>query len=116
MCVWLRIWLGVGPGVVEVAGDADVFGRLCGAGEGGGEGVAVERGEALLEDVGGGVAGGEGDGVGAEFALGEVEDRAVDEVLVEECAVDVAAAFEEHAVDVAFGEVVEQGAGAGGVR
>jgi hypothetical protein len=79
---------------MEVAGDT-------GVGAIGGPGDAVER---LLEEVGGGDALGEGDGLVAELGFGVHKEGFVDEVLLEERAVEVGAAFEEEAEDVAFGE------------
>jgi hypothetical protein len=52
---------------------------------------------------------GEGDGLGAEFRGGVKEDYFVDEVLAEESGVEVRAAFEEKAQDVAIGEGGESG-------
>ena len=65
--------------------------------------------ELLLEDVGRGVAGGEGDGAGAEFGFGVEEDDAVDEVGGEERAVEGCAGFEENAANVARVESGEDG-------
>jgi hypothetical protein len=59
----------------------------------------LRRGDAL----------GEGDGLVTEFGLGVEEDGFVDEVLLEERAVEVRAAFEEDAEDVALGESGEDG-------
>ncbi len=84
---------------MEVAGDA-------GVGAVGGAGDAVEG---LLEEVGGGDALGEGDGLVAELGFGVEEDGFVDEVLAEEGAVEVRAAFEQEAEDVALGEGGEDG-------
>ncbi len=79
---------------MEVAGDGGV--RTVGC-----SGDAVEG---LLEEVRGGDTLGEGDGLIAEFGFGVDEDGFVDEVLAEESTVEVRAAFEEEAEDVAFGE------------
>ena len=64
---------------MEVAGDGGVWTV-------GGSGDAVEG---LFEEVGRGDALGEGDGLIAEFGFGVDEDGFVDEVLAEECAVEV---------------------------
>ncbi len=90
---------------MEVAGDADVF---CVGREVAGEGGAGGGGELALELVGGAEAGGEGDGVGAEFAVGVVEDGLVDEVGAEEGGVEGAAGFYEEVEDVAGVEVVQE--------
>jgi hypothetical protein len=82
------------PGVVKVTGDAGV--RTVG-----GSGDAVEE---PLEEVGGGEALGEGDGLVAKLGFGVEEDGFVGQVLTEEGAVEVGAALEEEAEDVAFGE------------
>ncbi len=66
----------VGPGVVEVAGDANVF-RV--GDEIGGKASACDLGEALLQSVRRIEAGGEGKGVEAELAFGVVEDELIDE-------------------------------------
>ena len=79
---------------MEVAGDAGVWAV-------GGAGDASER---LLQEVGGGDALGEGNGLVAEFGLGVEQDGFVDEVLAEEGAVEVRAALEQEAEDVALGE------------
>jgi hypothetical protein len=84
---------------VNVAGDAYI--RAVG-----GAGEAVER---LLEELWRGESLGERKGVVSEFGLGVDEDGFVDEVLLEERAVEVRAAFEEGAEDVAFGESGEDG-------
>ena len=85
------------PRVVEVAGDAGVS-PVSGSGD------AVEE---PLEEVGGGETLGEGDGLVAELGFGVGEDGFVGQVLAEEGAVEVRAAFEEEAEDVAFGEAGE---------
>jgi hypothetical protein len=82
------------PGVVEIAGDAGVWTVIC-------SGDAVEG---LLEEVGGGEALGEGERLVAELGFGVDEDGFVGQVLAQEGAVEVRAAFEEEAEDVAFGE------------
>ncbi len=84
---------------MKVAGGAGVR-AVCGSGD------AVER---LLEEVGGGDALGEGEGPVAQFGFGVEEDCFVDQVLMEESTVEVRAAFEEEAEDVAFGEGGEGG-------
>ena len=72
---------------MEVAGDTGVWAI-------GGAGDAVER---LLEEIGGGDALGEGQSLVAKLGFGVDEDGFVDEVLMEECTVEVGAAFEEEA-------------------
>jgi hypothetical protein len=84
---------------VDVAGDADVWAE-------GGSGEAVEG---LLEEKRGGDALGEGEGLVAELGFGVEKDGFVGEVLTEESTVEVRAAFEEKAEDVAFGEGREDG-------
>lgn len=78
---------------MDVAGDAGV-GTVAGLGD------AAER---LLEEIRGGDASGEGDGFGSKFGLRVEEDGFVDEVLGEEGSVEVGAAFEEQAEEVALG-------------
>ena len=58
----------------------------------------------MLEEVGRGEAFGEGDGLVAKLGLGVEEDGFVDEVLAEEGSVEVGAALEQDAKDVALGE------------
>jgi hypothetical protein len=87
------------PWVVKVAGDG-------GVGAIGGLGDAVE---VLLEEIGGGDALGEGDCLVPEFGVGVDEDDFVDKVLAEEGTVEVIAAFEEEAEDVALGKSGEGG-------
>jgi hypothetical protein len=82
------------PGVVEVAGDA-------GVGTIGSSGDAVEE---PLEEVGGGDALREGKGLIAKLRFSVEEDGFVGQVLAKEGAVEVRAAFEEEAEDVALGE------------
>jgi hypothetical protein len=84
---------------VEIAGDAGVCAVGC-------SGDAVER---LLEEVGGGDALGEGEGLVAQFGFSVDEDGFVYEVLTQERAVELGAAFEEEAEDVPFGEGGEDG-------
>jgi hypothetical protein len=84
---------------VEVAGDAGVGAVGC-------SGDAVEE---PLEEVGGGDALGEGESLVAELGFGVEEDGFVGEVLAEEGAVELRAALEEEAEDVAFGEGGEDG-------
>jgi hypothetical protein len=87
------------PGVVEVAGDAGVR-------------AVVRSGDAVeepLEEVGGGEALGEGEGLVAELGFGIEEDGFVDQILAQEGAVEMRAALEEEAEDVAFGEGGEDG-------
>jgi hypothetical protein len=84
---------------VEGAGDT-------GVGAVGGSGDAVEE---PLEEVGGGDALGEGESLVAELGFGVEEDGFVGEVLAEEGAVELRAALEEEAEDVAFGEGGEDG-------
>lgn len=84
---------------MDVAGDAGV-GAVAGLGD------AAER---LLEEIRGGDASGEGDGFGSKFGLRVEEDGFVDEVLGEEGSVEVGAAFEEQAEEVALGECGEDG-------
>jgi hypothetical protein len=86
--------LGWWPGVSEVAGDAGVR-TVASASD------AVER---LLEEIGGGEALGEGEGLVAKLGFGVDEDGSVGQVLAEEGAVEMRAAFEEEAENVAFGE------------
>ena len=59
-----------GPGIVEEAGDLGVGSELA----------LGDLREALAEEVGRGAVGSEGDGAKAEFALGEEEDGAIDEI------------------------------------
>ncbi len=59
----------------------------------------------LLEEVWGGGAAGEGDGAGAEFALGVEEGELVDEAGGEEGAVEGGAGFEEEGADGLGGAV-----------
>ena len=78
---------------MEVAGDAGV----------GAEGGAGDAVEGLFEGLGEGMPWAKG----MAFRLvgfGVEEDGFVDEVLMEECSVEVRAAFEEEAEDVAVGE------------
>jgi hypothetical protein len=82
------------PGIVEVAGNG-------GVGAVGGLGDAAEL---LLQKIGGDDAFREGDCLVAEFGISVEEDGFVDEVLTEECAVEVRAALEEEAEDFALGE------------
>lgn len=84
---------------MEVAGDAGV-----GVDEGAGDAV-----EGLLEVIRGEDALSERDGLVAEFCLGVEEDGFVDEVLAEKGSVEVRAALEEEAEDVALGEDFENG-------
>jgi hypothetical protein len=63
--------------------------------------------EEPLEEVGGREALGEGDGLVAELGFGVEENCFVGQVLAEEGAVEVRAAFEKEAEDVAFGEAGE---------
>jgi hypothetical protein len=84
---------------VKIAGDAGVW-TVGGAGD------AVER---LLEEIGGGDALGEGEGLFAQFGVGVDEDSFVGEILEQEGTVKVRAAFEEEAEDVALGEGGEDG-------
>ena len=84
---------------MDVAGEAGV-GTVGGAGE---------MAERLLEDLRGGDSFSEGDGLLAEPGFGVEEDGLIDKVLAEERAVEVRAAFEEDAEDVAFGESGEDG-------
>ena len=84
---------------MEVAGDGGVRAE-------GGSGDAVEG---LLEEIGGGDALGEGEGLVAKFGFGVEEDGFVGEVLAQEGAVELRAALEEEAEDVAFGEGGEDG-------
>jgi len=84
---------------VEVAGDAGV-GAVAGAGD------AVEG---LLKHIRGGDTLGEGDGLVAEFGFGVDQDGFVDQILLEEAAVEVGAALEQEAEDVALGECGEDG-------
>jgi hypothetical protein len=85
------------PGIVEVAGNG-------GVGAVGGLGNAAEL---LLHKMRGGDAFREGDCLVAEFGISVEEDGFVDEILTEECAVEVRAALEEEAEDVALGECGE---------
>ena len=82
------------PWVVEVAGDAGIWtvGRSS---------DAVKR---LLKEEGRGDALSKGEGLVAQFGFGEEENGFVDEVLSEELAVEMSAAFKEEAEDVAFGQ------------
>jgi hypothetical protein len=92
--LWLWRMFGWRPRVAEVADDGGVWTVGC-------PGDAMER---LLEEVGGGDPLGEGDGLVAQFGFGVDEDGFVDQVLPQEGAVEVRAAFEEEAEDVALGE------------
>jgi len=65
--------------------------------------------QGVFEEVRGAYALGEGDRLVAEFGLGVEEDGFVDEVLLEEGAVEVEAALEQEAEDVALGECGEDG-------
>lgn len=82
------------PGIVDVAGNG-------GVGAVGGLGDAAEL---LLHKMRGGDAFREGDCLVAEFGISVEDDGFVDEVLTDECAVEVRAALEEEAKDVALGE------------
>jgi hypothetical protein len=84
---------------VEIAGDAGVWTV-------GGSGDAVER---LFEEIGGSDALCEGEGLFAQFGVGVDEDDFVYQVLAQERAVEVRAAFEEEAEDLALGEGGEDG-------
>jgi len=84
---------------MEVAGDAGV-GAVAGAR------YAVEG---FLKQGRGGDALGEGDGLVAEFGLGVDQDGFVDQILLEEGAVEVGAALEQEAEDIALGECGEDG-------
>jgi hypothetical protein len=84
---------------VEIAGDAGVWTV-------GGSGDAVQR---LLEEIGGGDALGEGEGLIPQFGVGVDENGFVYQVLAQERAVEVRAAFEEEAEDLSFGEGGEDG-------
>ena len=90
---------GVVPWVVQIPGDADVR-AVVGAGD---------AAEGLFEEVGRGDAFGEGDGLIAQFSFGVDEDGLVGQVLAEEGTVEVSAALEEDAENVAFGEGREDG-------
>ncbi len=94
------------PGVSEVAGDANV--RT--------EGLSSDAVERLLEEVRGGDALGEGEGLVAKLSFGVDEHGFVGQVLAEEGAVEVRAAFEEEANDVAFGKGGEDGGEAEATR
>jgi len=82
------------PGIVDVAGNG-------GVGAVGGLGDAAEL---LLHKMRGGDAFREGDCLVAEFGISVEDDGFVDEVLTDECAVEVRAALKEEAKDVALGE------------
>jgi hypothetical protein len=84
---------------VDVAGEAGV----------GTVGAPGDLAEGLLEDLRRGNSFGEGDGLIAEPGFGVEKDGLVDKVLAEERAVEVRAAFEQDAEDVAFGESGESG-------
>ena len=60
--------------------------------------------EGLLEDLRRGNSFGEGDGLIAKPGFGIEKDGLIDKVLAEERAVEVRAAFEQNAEDVASGE------------
>jgi hypothetical protein len=84
---------------VEVAGDAGISTV-------GGSGDALEK---AFEEIGGGEALGEGEGLITELGFGVEKHGFVGEVLAEEGAVEMGAAFEKEAEDVAFGESGEDG-------
>jgi hypothetical protein len=65
--------------------------------------------EGLLEDLRRGDSVREGDGLLAEPGFGVEENGLIDKVLAEERAVEVRAAFEQDAEDIAFGESGEGG-------
>ena len=87
------------PRVVQVAGDAGVW-PVADAGD---------PAEGLLEEVRRGDSLSEGDCLVAQLGLGVDEDGLVDQVLAEEGTVEVRAALEEEAENVALGEGGEDG-------
>src|ERR1700683_2986645 len=87
------------PGVVELAGETEVFGVSVR------EAGARDVGELRFEILGRGDAGGKGKRIGAEFGGRGVEDKLVDELCVQEAAVEGWAGFKEDAEDFAGGEI-----------